>query len=84
MKRPRVRALKLAVKVRERLTESLGEPVKVIMFGSQARGDATKEKMQQYSFLPPYKNVKKDGTTRDIRLQNIKVKTANKAGILIP
>lgn len=42
MKRPRIRALKLAQKVRERLTESLGKPVKVIMFGSQARGDATK------------------------------------------
>ena len=40
--RPRVRALKLAKKVRERLTEELGKPVKVIMYGSQARGDATK------------------------------------------
>ena len=40
--RPRVRALKLAKEVRERLTEELGQPVKVIMFGSQARGDATK------------------------------------------
>jgi predicted nucleotidyltransferase len=40
--RPRVRALKLAKKVRERLTETLGQPVKVIMYGSQARGDATK------------------------------------------
>jgi predicted nucleotidyltransferase len=41
--RPRVRALKLAREVRERLTEELGQPVQVIMFGSQARGDATKE-----------------------------------------
>ncbi len=41
--RPRVRALKLAKKVRERLTEELGQPVKVIMFGSQARGDAKKD-----------------------------------------
>ena len=41
--RPRVRALKLAKEVRKRLTEELGQPVKVIMFGSQARGDATKE-----------------------------------------
>lgn len=41
-RRPRVRALKLAATVRERLTEALGQPVKVIMFGSQARGDATK------------------------------------------
>lgn len=39
-RRPRVRALKLAAKVRERLTNELGQPVKVIMFGSQARGDA--------------------------------------------
>ena len=41
--RPRVRALKLAKEVRERLTKELGQPVKVIMFGSQARGDATKD-----------------------------------------
>jgi len=40
--RPRVRALKLAAEVRQRLTEALGEPVKVILFGSQARGDSTK------------------------------------------
>ncbi|MEK6754295.1 MAG: nucleotidyltransferase domain-containing protein [Chloroflexota bacterium] len=39
---PRVRALKLAKEVRKRLTQELGQPVKVIMFGSQARGDATK------------------------------------------
>ncbi len=41
--RPRVRALKLAREVRERLTRELGQPVRVIMFGSQARGDATRE-----------------------------------------
>jgi predicted nucleotidyltransferase len=41
--RPRVRALKLAKEVRQRLTKELGSPVKVVMFGSQARGDATKE-----------------------------------------
>lgn len=40
---PRVRALKLAAKVRQRLSEALGQPVKVIMFGSQARGDAKKD-----------------------------------------
>jgi predicted nucleotidyltransferase len=40
--RPRVRALKLARRVRERIAAELGEPVKVIMYGSQARGDATK------------------------------------------
>ncbi|HLO17618.1 MAG TPA: nucleotidyltransferase domain-containing protein [Anaerolineales bacterium] len=41
--RPRVRALKLAREVRKRLRKELGQPVQVIMFGSQARGDATKE-----------------------------------------
>jgi uncharacterized protein len=41
--RPRKRALKLAAKVRERIAETLGQPVKVIMYGSQARGDATQE-----------------------------------------
>jgi len=40
--KPRVRALKLAKEVRQRLTNELGQPVKVILFGSQARGDATK------------------------------------------
>lgn len=41
--RPRVRALELAREVRKRLTKELGQPVGVILFGSQARGDATKE-----------------------------------------
>lgn len=41
--RPRVRALKLAREVRKRLRKELGGPIEVIMFGSQARGDATKE-----------------------------------------
>jgi predicted nucleotidyltransferase len=40
--RPRKRALKLAAKVRERISKALGQPVKVIMYGSQARGDATR------------------------------------------
>ena len=40
--RPRKRALKLAAEVRRRVTAELGQPVKVIMYGSQARGDATK------------------------------------------
>ncbi len=40
--RPRVRSLKLARKVRERIAAELDQPVKVIMYGSQARGDATK------------------------------------------
>lgn len=41
-RRPRVRALKLAAKVREQISIALGQPVKVILFGSQARGDATR------------------------------------------
>ncbi|MFZ5818765.1 MAG: nucleotidyltransferase domain-containing protein [Chloroflexota bacterium] len=41
--RPRVRALKLAREFRKRLANELGQPVKVIMFGSQARGDAIRE-----------------------------------------
>ncbi len=40
--KPKVHALKLAKEVRKRLTNELGQPVKVILFGSQARGDATK------------------------------------------
>jgi uncharacterized protein len=40
--RPRLRALKLARKVRERIAAELGTPVKVILYGSQARGDARK------------------------------------------
>jgi uncharacterized protein len=38
--RPRPTALRLAKKVRNRLTEELGQSVEVILFGSQARGDA--------------------------------------------
>ena len=41
--KPRVRALKLAKEFRKRLSKEIGQPVKVIMFGSQARGDANKE-----------------------------------------
>ncbi len=41
--RPRVRALEIAREVRKRLATELGQPVQVIMFGSQARGDATRE-----------------------------------------
>jgi predicted nucleotidyltransferase len=36
-------AIELAREVRKRLTRELGQPVEVIMFGSQARGDATGE-----------------------------------------
>ena len=102
--KPRVRALKLAKEVRKRLTNALGQPVEVIMFGSQARGDSTKEsdidllvilpsisndmlnltsdiawevgfdagrvisaipdtkeQMQQYEFLPFYRNIRNEG-----------------------
>jgi len=41
--RPRPAALKLAKEVRSRLTEELGQPIEVILFGSQARGDAAKD-----------------------------------------
>lgn len=41
--RPRPKALRLARKVRTRLTEELGQSVEVFLFGSQARGDATKD-----------------------------------------
>ena len=40
---PRIRALKLASQVRQRLTQALGQPVKVVLFGSQARGSATRD-----------------------------------------
>lgn len=64
--RPRVRALKLAKEVRIRLTKELGQPVKVIMFGSQARGDATKESDIDLLIILPTINAKTTRLASDI------------------
>ena len=64
--KPRVRALKLAKEVRKRLTHALGQPVKVIMFGSQARGDATKESDIDLLVILPSINNKLLNLTSDI------------------
>ncbi len=50
---PKTRALKLAKQVRERLAKELKQPVKIIMFGSQARGDAKSDSdIDLLVFLP--------------------------------
>ncbi len=64
--RPRVRALKLAAKVRERLTDALGQPVKVIMYGSQARGDATKYSDIDLLVIVPSLDMKTRNVISDI------------------
>ena len=64
--RPRVRALKLAREVRIRLTTELGQSVQVIMFGSQARGDATKESDIDLLVILPLIDVKTTRLASDI------------------
>jgi predicted nucleotidyltransferase len=64
--RPRVRALKLAREVRIRLTKELGQSVQVIMFGSQARGDATKESDIDLLVILPLVDAKTTRLASDI------------------
>jgi len=64
--RPRVRALKLAREVRKRLTKELGQPVQVIMFGSQARGDATKESDIDLLVILPSVDIKTTRLASDV------------------
>jgi predicted nucleotidyltransferase len=64
--RPRVRALKLAREVRKRLAEELGQPVRVIMFGSQARGDATKESDIDLLIILPSINIRTTRLASDV------------------